>query len=136
MVKAGEIPMMATHWKHDITDLRSRAAAVMTCTDGNTGMSARTAAAVLAGIVGLVSRKWSTDVMQETCAALVRHDAAWSKSFVELPAGIDGRVTEATQLIAVVARGLLPIAGAENLRCALAFWASESDPAVWNEIAA
>jgi hypothetical protein len=128
--------MMATHWKHDITDLRSRAAAVMCAESGQSAMSARTAAAVLAGIVGLVSRKWSTDVMQETCAGLVRHDAAWTKSFVELPAGIDGRVTEATQLIACVARSLLPIAGAENLRAALAFWASESDPAVWNEIAA
>jgi len=134
--------MMATHWKHDITDLRSRAAAVMTCAEsavsilGAGAMSARTAAAVLAGIVGLVSRKWSTDVMQESCAGLVRHDAAWAQSFVELPAGIDGRVTEATQLIGCVARSLLPIAGAENLRAALAFWASESDPAVWNEIAA
>ena len=130
--------MMAAHWRHDLSDLRSRASLVMTAPD-HTGvgkLSARTAAAVLAGIVGLVSRKWSTDVMQETCAELVRHDAAWITSFGSLPPGVDGSVTEATQLVAVVARGLLPLAGAENLRAALAFWASENDPAVWNQIAA
>lgn len=131
--------MMTTHWKHDIADLRSRASAVMadgTIAMGQVVMSARTAAAVLTGIVGHISRKWSVDVMQQTCADLVRCDDAWRNSFVQLPAGIDGRVTEATQLVAVVARGLLPLAGAENLRAALAFWASEDDPAVWNQIAA
>lgn len=128
--------MMAAHWKHDISDLRSRASVVMTGSSDTDRMSARTAAAVLAGIVGLISRKWTTDIMQMTCADLARHDAAWRTSFGNLPAGMDGRVTEATQLVAVVARGLLPIAGADHLRAALAFWASEDDPAVWNLIAA
>lgn len=126
----------ATHWKHDIEDLRSRAQAVMTAVPESGSMSARTAAAVLAGVASFISRKWTVELMQRTCADLVRYDDAWRTSFGILPAGVDGFVTEATQLVAVVARGLLPLAGAENLRAALAFWASEDDPAVWNQVAA
>lgn len=127
--------MMAAHWRHDISDLRARAAAVMTMGMGGYTLSARSAAAVLAGIVGHISRKWSADLMQETCAEIVRHEMAWKTSFGNLPVDVSGGVTEATQLLSVVARGLLPLSGADNLRAALAFWASETDPAVWNQIA-
>lgn len=129
--------MQPAHWKTAIDDLRDRARAVMAAPAADTGsMSSRTAAACLVGIVGLVSRRWSVDVMQRACADLVRHQMSWATSFGVLPALHDGMIAEPTQLIAVVARSLLPIAGAENLRAALAFWASEDDPAVWQTLAA
>jgi hypothetical protein len=65
----------------------------------------------------------------------VRFADCWPE-LAYLPAQYDGRVSEPIQLIAVVARSLLPIAGAENVRAALAFWASEDDPAIWQRIAA
>ena len=129
--------MRSLHWKTTIDDLRDRAQSVMTAPAADIGsMSARTAAACLSGIVGLVSRRWGVDVMQRTCADLARHQPAWATSLGRLPTGHDGLLTEPIQLIAVVARSLLPLAGADRLRSALAFWASEDDPAVWNQVAA
>lgn len=129
--------MLPGAWKNDITDLMDRARSVTDAPANDTStMSARTAAACLSGIVGLVSRRFGVDAMQRTCAELVRYQTAWSTSFGLLPIGHDGEVSESTQLVAVVARSLLPLAGAANLRDALAFWAIESDPAVWNRIAA
>ncbi len=129
--------MLSATWKTDITDLMDRARAVTDAPANDTGtMSARTAAACLSGIVGLVSRRFGVDAMQRTCAELVRYQTAWSTSFGLLPIGHDGVVGESVQLIAVVARSLLPLAGPKNLRDALAFWAIETDPAVWNQIAA
>jgi hypothetical protein len=123
------------HWKTDIDDLRGQAQSVLTAPATGSGtVSARTAAACMAGIVSLVSRRFSVDVMQRACADLVRH-AGWDTNLQTL-AGHDGVVTEPLQLIAVVARSLLPLAGPDNLRAALAFWASEDDPAVWNRVAA
>lgn len=127
---------MRAHWKTDIEDLRGQARAVLTAPPSSSGaMSARTAAACLSGIVGMVSRRWSVDIMQRVCADLARHVVAQG-GFGQLPAGHDGVVSEPIQLIAVVSRSLLVLAGAENLRAALAFWASEDDPAVWNQVAA
>lgn len=128
---------MPATWKTDIEDLLGRARSVTSAPASSAGsMSARTAAACLSGIVSLVSRRWSVDVMQHTCAEIVRFAPAWDTSFGQLPTGHDGVVAETVQLIAVVARSLLPLAGAQNLRDALAFWAIETDPAVWNQIAA
>ncbi len=127
--------MSSVHWKTAIDDLRASAQSVTAAPAADTGsMSARTTAACLTGIVGLVSRRFSVDVMQRACADLSRHSC--ETSFRELPAGHDGVVPEPVQLIAVVARSLLPIAGVKNLRAALAFWASEDDPAVWQSLAA
>lgn len=122
------------HWKNTIDDLRSRAMAVSTA-PADTSMSARTAAACLSGIVGLISRRWTSDVMQRACAELVRHEPTWTSSFGRMPLE-NGFVSEPVQLLAVVARSLLPIAGAENLRAALSFWASEDDPAAWLTVVA
>lgn len=128
---------MLLHWKDDIADLKNRAAAVMAAPEGSERMSARTAAAVLAGICGLISRRWTTDHMQRTCAELARFEPTWASSFGRLPTDAQTRlVTEATQLLAAVARAVLPLAGADNLRAALSFWASENDPSVWTQIAA
>lgn len=129
--------MLTLHWKDDIADLKNRAAAVLAAPDDSARMSARTAAAVLAGICGLISRRWTQDHMQRTCAELVRFDDAWISSFRILPVDPKSRlVTEATQLLSAVARALIPLAGVDNLRAALSFWASEDDPAVWTTIAA
>lgn len=126
----------APYWKDAIDDLRSRAQSVTSApADGTGSMSPRTAAACLSGIVGLIARRWTTDEMQRTCADLVRFDPAWATSFGRLPHK-NGIVSEQIMLVAVVARSLFPLAGAENLRAALAFWASEDDPAAWQSIAA
>lgn len=122
------------YWKDDITDLKSRAAAVMSATGGER-MSARAAAACLQGIVGLVARRWTLDAAQRTCAELARHDEAWETRFGRLP-HCNGFVSEQVQLIATVARSLLPLSGVDNLRSALSFWASEDDPAVWQAVSA
>lgn len=121
-------------WKSGIGDLRARAAAVATsCADAR--MSARAAARCLSGVVGLVVTRWSVDVMQRACADLVRCQASWDTSFGTLPRYKEG-VPEPIQLIAVVARGILPIAGIENMRAALSFWATEDDPAQWQAVVA
>jgi hypothetical protein len=98
-------------------------------------LSARTAARLLFGAIGLVAARHGVGVMQSTCAELVACDAAWATRFGTLPRGADGRVAEPMVLISGMARGILPMAGAERLQAALAFWASEQDPAVWQAMA-
>jgi hypothetical protein len=121
------------YWKDEIEDLTARAAEVTASID-ESKMSARTAARCLSGICGLVARRWTVDEMQRTCAELVRHERAWATSFGDLP-HVNGIVHERTQLVVVVARALLPLAGPANVRSALSFWATESDPAVWAAVA-
>lgn len=121
-------------WKDEITDLRSRAESVVHASAEAPALNARTAARCLAGICGLISNRWSVDEMQRTCAALARHERAWATSFGDLPRD-NGSVSDATQLVACVARGLLPLAGAGGVRAALSFWAVETDPAVWQSVA-
>jgi len=123
------------HWKTEISDLRDRARAVVEAPSEITRMSARAAARCLSGVVGLVARQWSVDVMQRACADLVRCDAAWQTQFGTLPRE-NGRIPPAIEMIAVVARGILPLTGAESMRAALAFWASEDDPAAWQTVTA
>lgn len=118
----------------EISDLRERALSVMRPDVVASTMSARTAARCLSGVVGLAARRYSVSAMQRACGDLARFDAAWSHS--QLPAGPDGRVSELVEMIAVVARGILPLCGVDAMRAALAFWASESDPAVWTSVVA
>jgi hypothetical protein len=125
--------MYASHYSHEISDLRERAVAVMR-PDASAAMSARTTARCLSGVVGLVARRWGTMAMHQACAALVRHDDAWRSSFGKLPADGTGAVSEAVEMIAVVARGILPIAGTDHMRAALSFWATETDPAIWTSV--
>lgn len=127
--------MQTAHWKTAIDDLRHRAQSVTANDGGKAVISARAAAACLSGIVSLVSRRFSVDVMQLTCAELVRCAPVWETSFGQIPTGHDGVIAEPVQLVSVVARSLLPLAGTDNVRAALAFWASEDDPAVWQSIA-
>lgn len=97
-------------------------------------LSARSAARLLFGAVGLVSARYGVAEMQAACAELVRCDVAWSTKFGTLPRRTDGSVPEAVSMIAGMARGILPMAGPLHLRAALAFWASERDPSVWRSM--
>lgn len=121
-------------WKDDIDDLRSRAESVVRASSSEAPISARTAARCLSGICGLISRRWTVDEMQRTCAQLARYEHAWTTALGRLP-HTNGFISEPTQLVACVARGLIPLAGAEGVRAALSFWASETDPAVWQAVA-
>ena len=121
------------YWKDEIEDLTARALLV-TEAKSEAMMSAKDCARVLSGICGLVARRWTVDDMQRTCAELARFERAWSTSFGTLP-HVNGVVHERTQLVAVVARALLPMAGADKVRAALAFWATETDTAVWQSVA-
>jgi hypothetical protein len=130
--------MNAHAYDPGISDLRELALAVVRPEPGAAVMSARSAARCLSGVMNLVGRKYSTAIMQRACSLLVRHDPAWITSFGLLPTpgfvpGAD-KVSEVIEMIAVVARGILPIAGAENMRAALSFWACETDPAIWTSI--
>lgn len=124
-----------TAYNPEISDLRELALAVMH-PDASTSMSARTAARCLSGVIALVAREHGTVAMQRACAKLVRFSDAWRSSFGKLPVAFADpeAVDEAIEMIAVIARGILPVAGAANMRAALSFWASESDPAVWTSV--
>lgn len=127
--------MFAYHWKNNAGDLRDRAHRVTTMAASSSyPTSARQAAKVLLGIVRHVAATWSKDIMQRACAALARHEASWaSVPLAKLPLE-NGAVPEPLKLIALVARGLLPMAGADNVRDALSFWAIEDDPATWTSV--
>jgi hypothetical protein len=122
------------HWKSKIDDLRDLAASVMDTPAAAERLSARTCARCLMGVVSLISRRWTVDDMQRTCAELVRFDDAWTTSFGRVPLERNGMPSEQTQLLVVVARALLPLAGADHVRAALSFWATESDPGVWTSL--
>jgi hypothetical protein len=104
--------------------------------DGARGVSARQAARCMSGIVNLVQRQHGVYAMQRACGELVRDARAWSSNLTILPRGADGRIDPALEHIAIVARGMLAIAGVEAMKSALAFWAVETDPAVWQRVAA
>lgn len=117
------------YWKADINDLRARAADVATPPVTGDEMSARNAARVLHGVISEVARRWSVDTMQRACAELVRNELVW-RSFDALPKD----ASQPMQVIAVVCRSILPLAGAGNLRAALSYWAVESDVSEWSKL--
>jgi hypothetical protein len=125
--------MRDLYWKDNVDDLRKKAVEVTAPSAASSSVSARQAAAILSGICALIARRWTVDEMQRTCAALARQEPF---AFGRLPAEPNGLVSEPMALLASVARAVLPLAGATNLRAALSFWATEEDPAVWNQVAA
>lgn len=127
---------MQTHasWKTEISDLLDRARAVTDATGPAVRMSPREVARCLSGVVSLVARRWSVDTMQRACAEIVRCEAAWRTNFRVLPMTAEGRVPPELEMIAVIARGILPLAGAESMRAALSFWAVETDAATWQSV--
>ena len=129
-------PTTASHWKTDSSDLRDRAREVSDAGSDHVTLSPRAAARCLSGVIGLVVTRFGLEEMQRSCAELVRCAAAWDTQFGTLPRGVDGLISEPISLIAVIARGILPLAGDRNMRAALSFWAIEADPAVWQRVAA
>lgn len=124
-----------TYWKNDIDDLLARATDVMAAPQLRRGsLNAAEAAHVLAGIMSLVQRLSGCEAAQKACADLVRHDAAWSSSFGDLPVLYNGRVSQEILLIAVVCRGLCEMTKPEALRAALSYWATETDPSAWAKL--
>jgi len=132
---------MSTLWRNEIADLRAHARDVVmgdvTAADAPIPgtLSARTVARILSGIVHVVSGRYGMDAAQRACADLVRCDLAWSTRFGHLPV-TDGVVPEPVSILATASRGLLCIAGDRSVRAAMAFWASESDPYVWQRVTA
>ena len=120
-------------WRTDIEDLRARAQDVLTETTPQ-AIHARGVAQCMSGVIGLGARRYSLEAMQRACAELARHDRAWETTLGDLPRDVTGRVPEPVQMVAATIRGFYPLAGSEPLRAALAFWASERDPAVWMSI--
>lgn len=99
-------------------------------------LTARDAARAMIGVAGWVARRVGVDAMQERMSLLVRHEPAWETNLHDMPVGYDGRVDEYVALIAVVVSGLLPLFGVARVRSAMAFWATERDSSVWQQIAA
>jgi hypothetical protein len=115
---------------HDLADLRARASTVtQTCSlrrpSGLPHLSARGAASALAGIVDLVANQQGMEAMRSACAKLANLDR-WDAY----------QGTSSFRILAAVATGIAQVAGVENTRAALAFWACETDPAVWRYVAA
>ena len=120
---------------HEMSHLRELALPVLRPNAGASGLSARQAALCLSGVTGLLATKTSLGTMQQACRDLVAFEPAWSSNFGILPTSYDGRVVQGVELLAIAARGILTLAGVENTRAALAFWASERDPAIWASLA-
>ncbi len=118
----------------EIADLRARAHAVRV-SPTSARVSPRAAAACLSGVVRLIASSAGVDVMRHACAALVRHTPAWETSLRLLPdKGTGTNVSSAIEMIAVVARGILPLCGVDGMKAALSFWACETDPAEWRAV--
>jgi hypothetical protein len=122
----GDLAMLTSH---DLNHLRSLAAPVNQPQPGKATLGAKGAACALSGVVRLVTTKHGLGVMQRSCAKL---------ALLGTPVGpAPGEATgEATELLAAAADGLAAVAGRDNARAALAFWACETDPAVWRDVAA
>jgi hypothetical protein len=128
--------MRTQSYQTQISDLRQLAAAVTRDIALPTpAMSAAMAARCLSGVVNLLAQRFGVPEMQRACGELAGFAPAWTSKLGQLPDDPSGFVREAVQVLAVVARGVLPLAGAANLRAALAFWASETDVAIWSQVA-
>lgn len=91
-------------------------------------MSARDVARELAPVIRTVANAHGASEMRQACAWLSR--AIWPTSGkVAVPMTCKTRGP-----ILAVARALAERAGYANVRDALAFWASETDPAVWQGV--
>lgn len=113
-------------WRRDINDLLANASDVMVERPiaAVHDLSAKQAARALMPMVGYVNMHFGQDAQQRACAELARAKI-W-----------DSRLSDdqATILLCVAATGLEHLSGAKNLRAALAFWATESDPTVWQSV--
>ncbi len=118
----------------DLADLRARAALVGRRQDDH--VSPHAAARALSGIMAIVSRQFGTAHMQAMATVLAGDAVAWDTRLCVLPRALGGGVDPALEMIATCACGVLPLAGAEGTRAAVAFWATERDPRVWQAVTA
>lgn len=122
----------------DTEDLRAMSADVVgSVASAPSCLSARDAARALCGLAGWIANQRGVAGMQRAMAELARYEHAWSsKGPLRALPHHNGRVDESVVCIAAAASTLVPFFGAGALRSAMAFWAVESDPSVWQLVAA
>lgn len=126
----------APFWLEEVDDLLARASDVSAAPPVRRNqLTASEAAHALSGVMSWIQRAIGANPMREIAAKLARYDAAWTSSMGRLP-HVGGVVDPHLAMMAVVARSLLDLAGADNLRSAVAFWATETDPCIWRSLAA
>lgn len=124
-------------WTEHLTLLRSNAHSVLTNERPATGLAPREVARILAGVTGTIVRRHGVAAMQQACALLVLDTKAIPSGLTILPRdNVAGRVDPSVAMVAMVARGLLGASSPVAVRAALSFWASESDPGVWQTVVA
>jgi hypothetical protein len=128
---------VAHHKNNELADLIALAADVDMSAPCGAGayLSAREAARALAGVASWVASRTSVRDMHEVMMSLARYVDAWRgpSYLAKLPA-VNGYVNEHVALVAVVASSLVSLFGPRNLRAAVAYWASERDPASWRRV--
>lgn len=130
--------MTTNNWKADIPDeVRNLAQQVIAAlaTAPPPTLSARGAAICMMGVFRLAVSTYGIEDAQRACVDLVRHRAAWASRFGNLPRGGDGSVPTPVAMLAIGVRGIMAIAGPDNLRAAMAFWACEEDTAALQRLA-
>jgi len=121
--------MMTTQ---DLETMVARAQSVRTSVAVRPGqLSSREAARVLSGVMSWIARTSGIETMHRVAGELAADDKAWSSGLFALPVASDGAPSSDALLVAAVCRGLLELAGVNNVRDALAFWASERSPENW-----
>lgn len=113
---------------HDLKELRKRAAPVNQ-PGPQQRIGPRGAASALSGVVRLVAVHVGQDVMHRACAKLARSRVGWGDTTG------DDRLDVAISMLVAAAEGVALVAGYDNVLAALAFWATETDPAVWRDVA-
>ena len=88
------------------------------------------------GIINIMTEVYGPAGMRQACVDLVRCDAAWDTKFRELPRDANAQVLEPARFLAHATRGILLTAGSDNLRAAMAFWATEMDAATLQQVVA
>lgn len=102
-------------------------------------MTARQAARVLTGLAAWMTRRrhGGSEGMRQVFYALVTHAPAWEGPlFTKLPTSDGRRVDEDIVLLGVMCSSLVPDFGLANVKAAVAFWATETDPEIWKTVAA
>jgi hypothetical protein len=121
-----EIAMLTSH---DLNHLRTLAAPVSLPGPSAATLGPKGAARALSGVVRLVVIHAGQDVMQRACAKLARSRVGWSDMTGDI------RLNGALAILSAAADGIAQVAGYDNVMAALAFWACETDPAVWRDVA-
>ena len=131
--------MPPNNWKADIPDdvrnLAQQVSFAITSTAPPQAITARAAAVCMMGVFWLAVSTYGIEDAQRACVDLVRHRQAWASRFGNLPRSQNGNVPTPVAMLAIGVRGILDLAGADNLRAAMAFWACEDDTAAMRRLA-